>query len=73
MTTTDPTTNTPLPTEFRVVSRTHEHGRGHKLRSRITDDATGVELFYGDPDAANKIMAQGAKPGQILRCETFSV
>jgi hypothetical protein len=59
--------------KMKTIKRTYERTpKGDKLVARVTDK-DGDEVFYGDPDEAQRIMARKPKPGQVLRCETFHV
>jgi hypothetical protein len=58
---------------MKTITRTWERtSKGDKLVARVTDKY-GDEVFYGDPDQAQLIMARKRKVGEILRCDTFYV
>lgn len=57
----------------KTIKRTYERTpKGDKMVARVTDNY-GDEVFYGDPQEAQRIMARKRKPGEILRCDTFFV
>jgi hypothetical protein len=66
-------TNRNQENAMKTIKRTYERTpKCDKLVARVTDKY-GDEVFYGDPEKAQRIMASNPKPGQVLRCDTFYV